>query len=93
MLAQLAPWYTLYIFVEILSGALRGLGDVFIPTVLTLFGVCFLRILWVIGAIRLQPTITAIIYGYPVTWGITAISFIIYYLYRIRRVQASFYAS
>ena len=75
-----------FICIEVLSGALRGIGDVIIPTLITLGGVCIFRILWLIGALRIRPTVGAIILSYPVTWLITSILFIIYYLHRKKRI-------
>lgn len=80
MLALITPCYVVYVFIEVLSGALRGMGDVLIPTVITLGGVCILRLLWIAGALHFSPTIEVIIYSYPVTWIVTAAAFIIYYL-------------
>lgn len=86
MVFLIAPWYSTYAFIEVFSSALRGMGDVIIPTLLTLCGVCLLRIGWVLGALKINPTIEAIIFSYPVTWASTAILFIVYYLFRIRKL-------
>ncbi len=86
MMSIITPCYMFFIFIEVLSGALRGIGDVLIPTLITLGGVCIFRILWLLGALRLHPTISAIILSYPVTWFTTGILFIVYYLYRKKKV-------
>ena len=49
---------------------------------ITLLGVCVLRIIWLAGVLRISPTIHAIIFSYPVTWVITALAFIGYYLWK-----------
>lgn len=85
MMSLIAPCYIFFIFIEVLAGALRGIGDVLFPTLITLGGVCILRILWLFGALRLCPTVSAIILSYPVTWFTTAILFIVYYLYRKKK--------
>ncbi len=87
MMSLITPCYMFFIFIEVLSGALRGIGDVLIPTLITLGGVCIFRILWLFGALRLRPTVGAIILSYPVTWLTTSILFVVYYLYRKRRLQ------
>ncbi|MDD3222831.1 MAG: MATE family efflux transporter [Clostridia bacterium] len=87
MLEVIAPCYTIFVFIEILSGALRGMSDVLIPMLMTMFGVCLLRIAWIIFIVPLNPTISWTIMNYPVTWIFTAILFIVYYLYRIRRMK------
>ena len=89
MMALITPCYMFFICIEVLSGALRGLGDVIIPTLITLGGVCLFRILWLFGALQIRPTVNAIILSYPVTWLTTSILFILYYLYRKRRTLAS----
>ena len=87
MLFLIAPWYLSFIFIEVLSGALRGIGDVIIPTLITLIGVCALRIIWIIGALNIHPTVEAIIFSYPVTWLSTAVLFIVYYIYRVHKLK------
>lgn len=82
MLVLITPWYIVYIFIEILGGALRGVGDVIVPVIITLLGVCVLRIVWLAAVLRISPTISAIILSYPVTWVVTALIFICYYLYK-----------
>lgn len=85
MLVLITPWYIVYIFIEVLAGAMRGVGDVLIPVVITLLGICLLRILWLAGALRFSPTISSIIFSYPVTWLMTAAAFVIYYLLKYRK--------
>lgn len=79
MLALIMPCYMFYVFIEVLSGALRGVGDVVIPLVITLGGTCILRIVWVIGCMLFYPTVDAIIFSYPVTWILCAVLFLFYY--------------
>ena len=82
MLLFITPWYIVYVFIEVLGGSLRGRGNVIVPVVITLLGVCVLRIIWLAGVLRISPTIHAIIFSYPVTWVITALAFIGYYLWK-----------
>ena len=89
MLALITPCYIFFVFIEVLAGALRGMGDVMIPTLITLLGVCVLRLIWVAIVLKVSPTINAIIYSYPVTWIATAILFIIYYLYKKKQILKS----
>lgn len=86
MLALITPCYIFFVFIEVLAGALRGMGDVMIPTLITLLGVCILRLIWVAVVLQVSPTVNAIIYSYPVTWIATAILFILYYLYKKKRI-------
>ena len=84
MLLFITPWYIVYVFIEVLGGSLRGRGNVIVPVVITLLGVCLLRIVWLTGVLKISPTIHAIIFSYPVTWVITALAFIGYYVWKGR---------
>lgn len=80
MMHFLVPTYITYVCIEILSGALRGCGDVKIPTLITCFGVCGLRVLWLVAAVPFHHTVAAVEFSYPLTWVISSILFIVYYL-------------
>lgn len=85
----LVPTFFTYVCIEILSGSLRGAGDCWIPMALTCVGVCFLRVLWVIFAAPLRQDIFTVSFCYPLTWVVTSILFVIYYLFfsRLRRFR------
>ena len=83
MMVLIVPWYVVYAFIEVLAGALRGVGDVLVPLVITLIGICALRVIWLVGAMEISPTIETIIFSYPVTWLLTALAFIVYYCRRL----------
>ena len=78
----LAPSYFTYVFIEILSGAIRGAGESFQPMLITCFGVCGLRIIWLalVGFIPAMHSMQMVAMNYPVTWVIAAVVFILYYL-------------
>ena len=44
----LVPTLISYITIEILSGTLRGVGDAWMPLIMTGIGVCCLRVIWII---------------------------------------------
>ncbi|MEG1602674.1 MAG: MATE family efflux transporter [Cloacibacillus sp.] len=54
-------------------GALRGMGYSVMPTVVTLLGVCGLRLLWIATIFQMPSlhTITVLYLSYPVSWIIT----------------------
>ena len=80
MLRFLVPFYATYICIEVLSGAIRGVGDSLVPMIMTGCGVCLLRIVWVFAALPLRHELTTIMFSYPLTWSITSLLFVIYYL-------------
>lgn len=84
MVMILAPFYVIFTPTEILSGALRGIGNVMIPTIITICGVCLLRIVWIMTALPIRHGLSTIMVGYPVTWLLSSTAFIIYYACRMR---------
>ncbi|MCI8888718.1 MAG: MATE family efflux transporter [Hungatella sp.] len=79
ILKFLVPTFITYVTIEIYSGALRGIGDSWIPMILIMLGVCALRVLWIVVAVPLKRDITTVVFSYPLTWSITTILFIIYF--------------
>ena len=81
MVQFLAPCYITYILVELLPGAIRGAGKSMIPMLISVFGVCGLRLLWLFVAVPAHHTIEMVEASYPITWIVTSVS--IYSFYRL----------
>lgn len=75
----LCPFFITYIPVEFLSAVIRGTGETLMPTITTCFGVCILRLIWLLFIFPLNRTFYMAFASYPITWIITALVFIIYY--------------
>lgn len=86
-MAIIAPFYIAFTFIEIYSGALRAMGDVIIPMIMTMLGVCAFRIVWVLFVVPLNHTMETISLNYPISWVVTALCFIVYYRYRIGKLD------
>lgn len=76
----IAPLYMVYVFCDILPGAMRGIGDTFKPMLITLLGTCALRVVWVLFVVPHNHTLLTVLLCYPVSWGITALVYIIFYI-------------
>ena len=85
MLILITPFYIFYVFTEVFGGARKGMGDVLIPMIITLCGMCFLRIIWVIICSKYCHHINAYLMCYPASWILCAIAFIFYYFFKKRR--------
>ncbi len=85
----LVPTLITYVCIEILSGALRGIGDCWIPMIMTALGVCLLRVVWIVVAVPLYPDIKTICFSYPLTWTVTSILFLVYFKWfsKIRKMK------
>ena len=80
MMHALVPVYMTYICIEVLSGTLRGCGDVRVPTLITVVFVCGLRVAWLLLAVPKYHTIFTVEMSYPLTWASASVLFILYYL-------------
>ena len=77
----LVPTFITYITIEILSGTLRGVGDAWMPLIITGVGVCLVRVIWIIFALPHFNTILAAAFCYPMTWALTSAAFAVYYYF------------
>ena len=58
---------------EVMSGYLRGFGISLVPALLTMMGVCGVRILWIATAFPLSRTFQTILLAYPLSLAATAV--------------------
>lgn len=72
-LMTVIPAHFFSLLYEIQSGYLRGFGISLIPSVLTIAGVCGIRLAWIQWVFPLDPTFQRIMMVYPVSLGVTAL--------------------
>lgn len=58
--------------IEVFSGSLRGYGYSLVPAMISIFGICGFRILWVNTIYKSNPTFERLLMAYPISWLITA---------------------
>ncbi len=75
------------VFMEIFSGAMRGYGKSLAPAVISLFGVCVIRIVYVYTYFRVHHTWTDLMRIYPISWAVTAAALVIAYVFLIRKMR------
>jgi Na+-driven multidrug efflux pump len=80
-------FYFLCVFIEILSGALRGYGYSLPPALLMLVTICGVRIAWIYTVFAAEPTFTSIMIAYPVSWTATAVLLIGIYLFYRKNIK------
>ena len=80
VIRTVVPWWITYLCIEILSGAMRGAGDSMIPTILTLTGICLIRVFWVGVLLPMRHELRVLVFSYPFTWTVTSVMFVAYYL-------------
>ena len=78
--------YTFSILYENMSGYLRGFGISLLPAILTIIGVCGVRIFWISAVFPQHRTFQTIMTVYPVSLAVTAfLIFILVMIYRPSR--------
>ena len=75
----LAPVFITYVMVELVPGAVRGAGKSLVPMLISVFGICVLRLAWLLIVVPQHHTITMVCASYPITWTITSVALLIYY--------------
>lgn len=58
---------------ENMSGYLRGFGLSLVPAILTVFGVCVVRLVWIYTVFPAHRTFTTIMLVYPLSLATTAV--------------------
>ncbi|MDO4492859.1 MAG: MATE family efflux transporter [Clostridia bacterium] len=74
-----APFYFVWIIIEVFASGLRGAGDALRPTLIVVLGICGIRILWMLLVIPFWHTEASVSWVYAVSWTPTAIAFLLYY--------------
>jgi len=90
-LRMICGTYFLCGIMEVMVGALRGLGCSIMPTIVSLLGACVLRIIWIMTIFQIPQyhTLTMLYVSYPVTWIITISVHIICFIYVIKKLRTS----
>ncbi len=74
---------------DVMVGALRGMGYSMIPMFVSLVGVCGLRILWLATLFRMPEfhTLTMLFITYPITWTVTLAAHIITFIFVRKKLR------
>lgn len=81
-------WQSIAAFYEISGSVLRGMGKSMEPTLITVFGTCLLRIVWIYTIMPGWRGFDHLITVYPVSWMITATMMLGLYFWRARKLLA-----
>ena len=70
-MALIMPFFVFCSLLDVTGGAVRGLGRSFQIMLVSLFGACGLRLLWVFCFLPLRRTLPFLYVSYPLSWGVT----------------------
>ncbi|MBS6397075.1 MAG: MATE family efflux transporter [Clostridiales bacterium] len=73
--------YFLCGIMDVIMGAMRGLGYALTPMIVSLSGACLFRIVWIATAFAWFPTQNVLLVSYPISWILTAFIHGLTYLY------------
>lgn len=73
-------FYFLLSFSHCIAGILRGAGKASVPMITMLCFWCIVRVSYITLIVRFIPVINVIFWAYPLTWSLSSIVFLIYFL-------------
>ncbi|MDD6736487.1 MAG: MATE family efflux transporter [Clostridiales bacterium] len=71
--------YFLCGIMEVIRGTIQGMGESFVPMIISLIGVCVLRLVWIYTVLPFHKTIAMLFLSYPISWIISVIALYVYY--------------
>lgn len=81
-----AVTYIINSALDVTTGQMRGLGKSVIPMIVTMVGVCGLRILWVFTVFPQHRSLFMLYFSYPVSWFITGSVLVVMYAITFRKI-------
>ena len=73
-------FYFLLAFSHCIAGIMRGAGKATVPMFVMLACWCVTRVSYITIAVRMHPVIQTVFWAYPLTWSLSSILFLIFYL-------------
>ncbi|WP_449073567.1 MATE family efflux transporter [Ruminococcus sp.] len=75
--------YALCGIMDVMVGALRGIGYSIMPMIVSIVGVCVLRLIWLATVFQIPEfhKIETVYLSYPVTWILTSLVYIVFFVW------------
>lgn len=80
------PLYFLCGNMDVMVGALRGIGQSVTPMITSMLGACAFRLLWIATIFRVNRSTGMLYVSYPISWTITLIAHIAFFTYYYRKI-------
>lgn len=75
-----ALFYCLLAFSHCIAGIVRGAGKSTVPMLVMLASWCLIRITYITVTVHFIPKLSVIFWAYPLTWSISSIIFLLYFV-------------
>lgn len=72
---------------DVLVGVLRGMGTSIVPMIVSVIGVCGVRIMWILTIFRAQRDLKVLYISYPISWVATALIHLLCVFIMYKRVS------
>lgn len=88
MMITVAPYF-LYGLQDVITGVLRGIGASFVSMILTVLGICGIRVLWIYTVFQIPRfhSQTMLYISYPLSWIVTLVIQLTAFAVIFRRMQ------
>lgn len=73
-------FYLLLAFSHCIAGIMRGAGKATVPMLVMLSCWCLIRVSYLSVALRYVNQLTTVSWAYPLTWGLSSVIFLVYFL-------------
>lgn len=83
---HVTPSYVLLGLCEVYIGMLRGYGRPNVPMLISVFGICGTRLLWIFTIVQVKHTFINLFLSYPISWLVTLIALIICYIIEYKKL-------
>ena len=92
IITLLLTTYVLCGIMDVFSGFLRGQGYSLAPMLMSVFGICGIRIIWILTVFRIPEmhTYRGLMTSYPVSWSITILMMATLSIFALRKLSRIF---
>lgn len=88
-LSVICTLYFLCGMMDTVCGSVRGLGSSLAPMIVSVVGVCMLRILWIFTVFQIPGlhNLVVLYFSYPITWIVTFTAHLVTYLILMKKIK------
>lgn len=74
---------------EVMAGAVRGIGYSLLPMVVSLIGACGLRLVWIATVFQIPAyhSISTVYWSYPISWSLTFLAHTVCFIWGMKKLK------
>lgn len=78
------------LFMNAFTNSLRGLGYSFVPTLVSVIGICGFRVVWILFVFKAFPYFYTILAAFPISWALVSVVLIIPFLIILKKLSIKY---